>query len=293
MPRFPTGSGRDRAPAGGGDDLADLGRELEERDDVLPGRLHWRRIAGRRCPCPVGTRHPRRCGAPSPRPGARGSAGPPTSWRLPPSRARKARPGRCSPPRHPARRVRTRPRTCCGLPADRGYPRLASPQVKPLRADESAGTPGSVPACGLPRVGGGHPSTTYVAARLQRPTRELGRAALERSLSGLAPGGVYRAAPVTRHAGGLLHHRFTLTAHCRSRHGGLFSVALSRGSPRVGVTHHRALRSPDVPRRGRTLDATAWPTHPQPGYPPSTTVGPCSCSCPRRRASRSRPGATR
>src|SRR3954469_1549817 len=29
---------------------------------------------------------------------------------------------------------------------------------------------------------------------------------------GLAPGGVYRAAPVTRGAGGLLHHRFTLTA---------------------------------------------------------------------------------
>ena len=28
---------------------------------------------------------------------------------------------------------------------------------------------------------------------------------------GLAPGGVYRATPVTRGAGGLLHHRFTLT----------------------------------------------------------------------------------
>jgi len=31
--------------------------------------------------------------------------------------------------------------------------------------------------------------------------------------------------------------------------GGLFSVALSRGSPRVGVTHHPALWSPDFPRR--------------------------------------------
>lgn len=30
--------------------------------------------------------------------------------------------------------------------------------------------------------------------------------------------------------------------------GGLFSVALSCGSPRVGVTHHCSLRSPDVPR---------------------------------------------
>ena len=30
--------------------------------------------------------------------------------------------------------------------------------------------------------------------------------------------------------------------------GGLLSVALSRGLPRVGVTHHPALWSPDVPR---------------------------------------------
>ena len=35
------------------------------------------------------------------------------------------------------------------------------------------------------------------------------RAAL--SLLGLAPGGVYLAASVARDAGGLLHHRFTLT----------------------------------------------------------------------------------
>src|SRR5689334_21455827 len=31
--------------------------------------------------------------------------------------------------------------------------------------------------------------------------------------------------------------------------GGLFSVALSRGSPRVAVDNHPALRSPDFPRR--------------------------------------------
>jgi len=84
--------------------------------------------------------------------------------------------------------------------------------------------------------------------RLERSTRELGRAALERSLFDLAPGGVYRAAPVTRCAGGLLHHPFTLTPGPRAG-GGLLSVALSRGSPRVGVTHHLALWSPDVPRR--------------------------------------------
>ncbi len=32
-------------------------------------------------------------------------------------------------------------------------------------------------------------------------------------------------------------------------HGGLFSVALSRGSLRVAVSHHLALWSPDVPRQ--------------------------------------------
>jgi hypothetical protein len=85
----------------------------------------------------------------------------------------------------------------------------------------------------------------------------IGRAALERSRRprrfaasadplDLAPGGVYRAAAVTCGAGGLLHHRFTLTPWVR---GGLFSVALSRGSPRVGVTDHPALWSPDLPHR--------------------------------------------
>ena len=84
----------------------------------------------------------------------------------------------------------------------------------------------------------------------------IGRATLDRLRStpetgvplGLAPGVVYLAAPVTRDAGGLLHHRFTLTPLTR---GGLFSVALSRGSPRVAVSNHPALRSPDFPRRAR------------------------------------------
>jgi hypothetical protein len=101
----------------------------------------------------------------------------------------------------------------------------------------------------------GHPSRTAVAGSLKRSTRELGRAALDRSRRSstllpldLAPGGVYRAAQVTLGAGGLLHHRFTLTPVTG---GGLLSVALSRGSPRVGVTDHPALRSPDLPRRAR------------------------------------------
>ena len=64
---------------------------------------------------------------------------------------------------------------------------------------------------GYPIAGDDHPSRSTVADALTRPTRLLGRTALIRSLSGLAPGGVYRAAPVTWGAGGLLHHLFTLT----------------------------------------------------------------------------------
>ncbi len=90
----------------------------------------------------------------------------------------------------------------------------------------------------------GHLSRTLVAQCLERPTRELGRAALKRPLFGLAPNEVYLADLITQFAGGLLHHRFTLTLA-----GGLLSVALSLGLPRVGVTHHFALWSPDVPRQ--------------------------------------------
>ena len=42
--------------------------------------------------------------------------------------------------------------------------------------------------------------------------------------------------------------------------GGLLSVALSRGLPRVGVTHRSPLRSPDVPRRVH-LRAATRPSH--------------------------------
>ena len=89
------------------------------------------------------------------------------------------------------------------------------------------------------------PATYPETSREQRSGGFRGR---RTGLLGLAPGGVYRAAPVTRRTGGLLHRRFTLTRP--SQPGGLFSVALSRGSPRVGVTHHPALWSPDFPQPG-------------------------------------------
>ena len=65
-------------------------------------------------------------------------------------------------------------------------------------------------------------------------------------LLGLAPDGVYPASSVTRTAGALLPHRFTLTWFPKEP-GGLLSVALARSSRTVGVTHHRVLWSPDFP----------------------------------------------
>src|SRR5262249_8931716 len=132
--------------------------------------------------------------------------------------------------------------------------RTTSTQVRVWAAGESACRPGSVHQ---PKLAGGHPSRAAVAGSLVRSTREhrAGRPqALAQALrpkpqgpSDLAPGGVYLAARITPGAGGLLHHRFTLTPGWAK--GGLFSVALSRGSPRVGVTAPLAVRRPDLPHR--------------------------------------------
>jgi hypothetical protein len=89
-----------------------------------------------------------------------------------------------------------------------------------LGADESTYRPGSVvrtsrsgratihlrlplptASSGLPAGSGGPPSNACAVASNRNPPRPFD----------LAPGGVYRAARVTSHAGGLLHHRFTLT----------------------------------------------------------------------------------
>jgi len=132
---------------------------------------------------------------------------------------------------------------------------------------EPACRPGSVRP--LAR-GGGHPSGTAVAGSLVRSTREH-RAGRPRSLAqgaagsplDLAPGGVYRAAAVTCGAGGLLHHRFTLTPadagavcflwHCPAGHpGSALPTTLPCGA-RTFLT-------------GLAPGATARPTHPCSGY---------------------------
>src|SRR5690349_17553906 len=157
---------------------------------------------------------------------------------------------------------------------------------------ESACRPGSVRP--LAR-GGGHPSGTAVAGSLVRSTREH-RAGRPRSLAqgaagsplDLAPGGVYRAAAVTCGAGGLLHHRFTLTPadagavcflwHCPAGHpGSALPTTLPCGA-RTFLT-------------GLAPGATARPTHPCSGYAGfhrarvanRTSAGERAASSPRRR----------
>ncbi len=155
--------------------------------------------------------------------------------------------------------------------ADTRIPRATNSATR--ATGELACRPGSVHP--LSRAGG-HPSRAAVAGSLVRSTRGLRRAALKRP---------------RRHDIALRHHAlltllrvgftkppqspaalvvsYTTVSplppawHARSD-GGLFSVALSRGSPRVGVTDHPALRSPDLPRRSRRTgtDATARPACP-------------------------------
>ena len=60
---------------------------------------------------------------------------------------------------------------------------------------------------------------------------------------------VARQAAAERGAGALLPHHFNLAGPPVADVGGVISVALSRGFPRVGVTDHRALWCPDFPRR--------------------------------------------
>src|SRR3954453_21028801 len=90
----------------------------------------------------------------------------------------------------------------------------------PRSATIHLGLPSPAASCGLPASSGGPPSNARARDRVAPVP-----------LLDLAPGGGYRAPPVTRRAGGLLHHRFTLTAllgrtavcflwHCPAGHPG-------------------------------------------------------------------------
>src|SRR3954454_9335931 len=78
-------------------------------------------------------------------------------------------------------------------------------------------------------------------------------------LFGLAPGGVCQARPRHRGSGALLPHPFTLACArltCGRAIGGLLSAALSRGFPRVSVTHRPCPVVPGLSSKAST-SATA------------------------------------
>ena len=79
-----------------------------------------------------------------------------------------------------------------------------------------------------------------------------------RSRTGLAPSGVCRAPLVTE--GAVRSYRTVSPLPSAEASGGLFSVALSFESPRLAVSQHPALRSPDFPRR----DLATPPRHTSP-----------------------------
>ena len=174
-------------------------------------------------------------------------------------RARQRRPDRRTDDRGRAHRAPSKPprehSSCCGSAISRSAIRTASPSpttlttaarrsgvdaaaVHGLGADEQACKPDPVPrrlaARGSATIHLGPPSpagSSDLPAGSDGPPSNACAAPLRGPL-GLAPGGVYRAAPVTRGAGGLLHHRFTLTPrssagavcslwHCPAGHPGL------------------------------------------------------------------------
>jgi len=124
-----------------------------------------------------------------------------------------------------------------------------------------------------------HPLASYPAAR---------RATFKRRLLGLAPGGVYPAGAVTGAAVGSYIKAATgprpppfHPCLCASRLaarpaiGGVFSVALSVGSPPLAVSQHPALWSPDFPPpalAGRERPRFGLPAH------PSLNCEPCNCT---------------
>src|SRR3954454_3680427 len=120
---------------------------------------------------------------------------------------------------------------------------------------------------------GVHPSRPAVAGRLERSTR---RHRAGRPRTPAQDGGGPPSLSTLLRVGFTAPHpspgaRWSLTPpfhpYQQRTAGGLFSVALSRGSPRVAVNDHPALWSPDVPRRrglphrrDRPADSSVVPT---------------------------------
>ncbi len=111
---------------------------------------------------------------------------------------------------------------------------------------EPACKPDSVPGI---KPGGGHPSGTHITARLLRPTRASNAAGhgIDSYLALLREG--FTKPARHRDCWWALTPPFHPCPTPLSRHRAVsLSVALSVGSPRLGVTQHPALWSPDFPQ---------------------------------------------
>ena len=111
--------------------------------------------------------------------------------------------------------------------------------------------------------GDGYSSSAAVAGRVEQPTRTSAqdracRAGRRVSLHGLAPDGVYHARPVA----GPAVRSYRTFSPLPIETGGLFSVALSLGSPPPGVTRHPDPVEPGLssPRAARAWAAAIRPS---------------------------------
>ena len=163
--------------------------------------------------------------------------------------------------------------------------RLRRPTLYPTELRAPAGWEANKPSSVSRDREVDHLSGTAVTRRLERPTRDshglaaVSARATPSSLLGLAPGGVYRAAPVTRDAVGSYPTVSPLPVPLRAI-GGLFSVALSVASRRPGVTRHPALWSSDFPRPQLRRPRSTLASDPVKQHPPSTRHRARSCPGP-------------
>ena len=137
------------------------------------------------------------------------------------------------------------------------------------RASQPTDKPNSVPPTPGGLAGGDHSSRAAIAGGLKRPTRRLrtGRPQPPPYLVLLRAGFCLpRSLPTTRCALTAPFHPYPSTrAPCRRlAQGGIFSVPLSVGLPRPGVTRRTALWSSDFPLRPAHFAARSRPAQATP-----------------------------
>jgi hypothetical protein len=185
--------------------------------------------------------------------------------------------GFAEPPRSPGALVRSY-RTVSPLPDPfgSGFPETTRPSAVCFLWHFPASRPDWLLASTLPC---GAPTFLDTIAVVPRPP---GRGSVHRALAGIRIGGhpsvrptwghrPGRPSPIRPCSGWGLPSRpghperwcaLTAPFHpylCPKAIGGLFSVALSFGSPRLAVSQHPALRSPDLPRHDRSRAAVTRP----------------------------------